>query len=96
MRQLFASGGQSIQASASSSVLPINVQGQFLLEFTGLISLYSKEFQESSPAPHFESISSSVLSLLYGPTLTSDMTAGKTIALTLQTFVSEVMALFLI
>ena len=30
-----------------------------------------RDFQESSPAPQFESIHSSVLSLLYGPTLTS-------------------------
>ena len=31
----------------------------------------SKDSQEPSPAPHFKSINSSVLSLLYGPTLTS-------------------------
>ena len=30
-----------------------------------------RDSQESSPAPQFESINSSVLSLLYGPTLTS-------------------------
>ena len=42
----------------------------------------------------FESINSSVLSLLYGPALTSIyMTTGKTIALTIQTFVSKVMSL---
>ena len=38
--------------------------------------------QESSPAPQFKSISSSVLSLLYGPTLTSVHDYWKTIALT--------------
>ena len=37
---LFASGGQSIEASAS--VLPVNIQDWFLLGFTGLISLLSK------------------------------------------------------
>ena len=31
--------------------------------------------------------------LLYGPALTSIMTTGKTIALTIQTFVSKVMSL---
>ena len=31
--------------------------------------------------------------LLYGPSLTSIMTTGKTIALTIQTFVSKVMSL---
>ena len=42
MSQLFASGGQSIGASATASVLPMNIQGLFLLGLTGLISLLSK------------------------------------------------------
>ena len=41
MRQLFTSGGQSIGASASVSVLPMN-KGWFPLWLTGLISLMSK------------------------------------------------------
>ena len=41
------------------------------LWLTGLISLQSKDSQESSPTEQFKSISPSVLSLLYGPTLTS-------------------------
>ena len=40
--QLFTSGGQSIGMSASASVLPMNIQGWFLLGLTGLISLLSK------------------------------------------------------
>ena len=36
-----------------------------------MISLLSKDSQESSPAPEFKSINSSVLNLLDGPTLTS-------------------------
>ena len=40
--QLSESGGQSIGASGSTSVLPMNIQGWFLLVFTGLISLQSK------------------------------------------------------
>ena len=40
--RLFASGGQSIGASASASVLPKNIQGWFPLGFSGLISLLSK------------------------------------------------------
>ena len=40
MSQFFASGGQSIRASAS--VLPMNIQGWFPLGFIGLISLLSK------------------------------------------------------
>ena len=42
MNQLFASGGQSIGTSASTSVLPMNIQGWFLLGLAGLISLLSK------------------------------------------------------
>ena len=41
MSQFFASGGQSIGASASASVLPLNIQGLFLLGLTGFISLLS-------------------------------------------------------
>ena len=40
--QLFASGGQSIGASASASVPPMNVQDWFPLGLTGWISLQSK------------------------------------------------------
>ena len=40
--QIFASGGQSIGASASASVFPMNIQGWFPLGLTGLISLQSK------------------------------------------------------
>ena len=39
---LFASGGYSIGASASASVLPVSIQGWFPLGLTGLISLQSK------------------------------------------------------
>ena len=58
------------QLFISASVLPVNIQGWFPLRLTGLISLLSKDSQESSPAPQFESIISLILSLLYGPTLT--------------------------
>ena len=42
MSQLFPSGGQSIGASASASVLPMNIQAWFPLGLTGLIALQSK------------------------------------------------------
>ena len=42
MSQLFALGGQRIGASATASVLPMNIQDWFLLGLTGLISLLSK------------------------------------------------------
>ena len=38
MSRFFASGDQSIGASASASVLPMNIQGWFLLGLTSLIS----------------------------------------------------------
>ena len=49
---------------------------------------------KSSPTPQFKSISSSALSFLHSPTLTS-MTTGKTIAWTRQTFVGKGMSLLL-
>ena len=42
MSQFFASGDQSIGASASVSVLPMNIWDWFILGLTGLISLQSK------------------------------------------------------
>ena len=42
MSQLFPSGRRSIGASASASVLPMNIQDWFPLELTGLISFLSK------------------------------------------------------
>ena len=42
MSQCFALGGQSIGVSASTSVLPMNIKDQFLLGWTGWISLQSR------------------------------------------------------
>ena len=42
MSQFFASGGQSIGVSASTSVFQMNIQDWFPLALTGLISLQSK------------------------------------------------------
>ena len=42
MSQFFASGGQSIGASVSASILPMNTQDWFPLWLTGWISLQSK------------------------------------------------------
>ena len=65
MSQLFTWSSQSIGVSASASVLPMNIQDWFPLEWTGWIS------RESSPSPQFKSINSSALSCLHSPTLTS-------------------------
>ena len=42
MIQLFITGGQSTGASVSASVLPMNIQDWFPLEWTGWISLQSE------------------------------------------------------
>ena len=44
MSWLFPSGGESIGASVSASVLPVSIQDWFPLGLTGLISLQSKGF----------------------------------------------------
>ena len=69
----FSSGGQIIEVSASASVLSMNIQGWFPLGLTDWIYLLSKGLvvQGTSSASQFESTSSFLLSLLYGPTLTS-------------------------
>ena len=71
MNQLFSSGGQSIGASASAAVLPMKIQGWFLLGLTGWISLLSQGLSGDFSSTTVEKHRSSVLSLLYGPTLTS-------------------------
>ena len=81
MSQLFPLGGQSIGASASASVLLMNIQGWFPLGVTVLISWCPGNPQESSPAPQLECISSLALSLLYG--LTSVHDYWKTVAWTM-------------
>ena len=63
MSQLFAWGGQSTGVSALASFLPKKSQGWSPCS--------PRNSQESSPTSQFKSISSSVLSLLHSPTLTS-------------------------
>ena len=88
-----APGGQSTGASASASVLPINIQGWFSLGLSGLISLPSKGFsrifsnatiekhQFFGAQPYLLSSSHSYTWLL------------EKLALTIRTFVGKVMSL---
>ena len=62
------------------------------LKIDGFAPCCPRDSQESSPAPQFEGISSSMLCLLHGPALKTNVTTGKTIAL-IQTFVGRVMSL---
>ena len=71
MSQFFTSGGQSIGVSTSASVLPVNIQDWFPLRWIGLISLQSKGLSRVFSNTTVQSISCSVLSFVYGPTLTS-------------------------
>ena len=50
MSQFFASGGQSIGASASASVLPMNIQGGFPLELTAyMTAIVAAKSHQSCP-----------------------------------------------
>ena len=93
MSQFFASGGQSIGASASASVLPINIQDWSLLGLTGLISLLfkglSRVFSNTTVQKHQLFSTQPFIC----PILTYVHNYWKTIALNIQTFVSKVMSL---
>ena len=89
--QFFASGGQRIGVSASASVLPMNIQDWFPLEWSGWISLQSKgvsRLGEVSSLLQHHSSKASILrrSAFFKVQLSHPyMTTGKTIALTRQT-----------
>ena len=89
--QFFASGGQSIGASVS--VLPMNIQDWFPLGLPGLISLQSKGLPRVFSKTTVQNINSSVLSFLYGTTITFTCDYWKTIALTTWILVGKVMSL---
>ena len=84
--QLFASGGQGIGVSASTSVLPVSTQDWSPLEWTGWISLQSKGL--SSLMQHHCSKASIFQRLAFFTVQLSHpyVTTGKTITLTRRTF----------
>ena len=88
--QPFASGGQSIGASASPSVSPMNVQDWLPSGWTGWISLQSKGLSRIFSKLQLRSIDSSALSLPYGATLTSVHNCWENYSFG---FVSKVMSL---
>ena len=93
MNRLFTSGGQSIGASASASVLPMNIQDWFSFRFPGLNSLQTKELKSLL---HYHNSKASVLwhsAFLMFQLLHSYITIGKTIALIIGTFVDKVISL---
>ena len=78
MSQFFASGGQSIGVSASTSVLPMNTQDWSPLGWTGWISLQSKGLSRVFSKASILRCSAFFMVQLSHPY----MTTGKTIALT--------------
>ena len=85
LRQLFASRGQSIGVSASTSVLPINTQDWSPCS--------PRDSQESSPTPQFKGKILRRSAFFIVQLSHPYMTIGKTTALTRWTFVSKVMSL---
>ena len=86
--QFFASGGQSIGVSASTSVLPMNTQDWPPLGWTGWISLQSmglsRVFSNTTVQKHLQCWAFFIVQLSH-----PYITTGKTIALTRQTFVGK-------
>ena len=87
MSRLFTSGVQSIRASTSASVLPVNIQNWFLLGLTDLISLHSKGLSRAKGLSfeHHNSKASILQRSAFFLVQVSHpyMTTGKTIGLTI-------------
>ena len=93
MSQFFTSDGQNIWAPASAPVLPRNIQGWFPSGLTGVISMLSKGLSRV-----FSNTTVRKCQFLgTQPYLWANshiyMITGKTMALTISTFVSKVMSL---
>ena len=94
MSQLFASGGQSIGASASTLVLPMNISGliSFKIDRLDLLAvqgtLKSLLQHHNLKAPILECSTFLMVQLSH-----PYMTSGKTVAWTLWTFVGRVVSL---
>ena len=92
MSPFLASGGQRIGASASASILPMNIQDWFPLGWTGLISLQSKGLSRV-----FSNTSSKASILQHSAFLVVQFShphmIGKNHSFDSMTFVSKVMSL---
>ena len=98
--QFFTTGGQSIVASASVSIFPMNIWGWFPLALTDLISVLSEELSRvsrnsaklfSNNTVQKHQFFSAQTSLCYNSH--PYMTTGKTISFTRRNFVGKVMSL---
>ena len=93
MSQFFTMGGQSTGASASASVLPMNIQDWFPLGLTGWISLQSKRLSRVFSSTTVQIHQFFGAQFFLWSNSQPYMTTGKTIALTRQIFVGKVMSL---
>ena len=92
MSQLFTSGGQSIGVSASASVLPMNTQDSFRMDWLDLLAVQGT--LKSLLQHHSSKASVLRRSAFFTVQLSHPyMTTGKTIALTTGIFVGKVMSL---
>ena len=91
MSQFFASSGQSIGASASASVLPMNIQGWLPLGLFDLLAVQGtlRSLLQHNSKPSVLGCSAFFMVQLLHP----NVTTGKTIDLTRWTFVHKVMSL---
>ena len=87
MSHLLASGGQSIGVSASTSVLPMKSISFRMTEIQGTLKSLLQHHSSKASILWCSAFFIVQLSLLY-------VTTGKTIALTIQTFVGRIMSLF--
>ena len=92
MTWLFTSSGQSIGDSALVSALPMNIQGWFPLRLTALISLLFKGLARVFSSTIWKHQFLGAQSTLWSNSHIR-LTTGKTIALTIQTFVNKLMCL---
>ena len=95
MSQFFASGSQSIGASASASVLPMNIQEWFPLGLTDLISFQSRGLSRIFFSTTIQNHQLFGVSLLYGSTLTSVHNYWKNPSFDYMFFVGKMMSLHL-
>ena len=91
MSQFFTSGGSNIGVSASTSVLPVNTQHSFRMDW---LDLHAVQGTLKSLLQHHNSKASTLLCSAFFTVqlLHPYMTTGKTIALTRQILVGKVMS----
>jgi len=94
MSWLITSGSQSIRASTSASVLPVNIQGWFPLELSSWISLQSKGLSRAFSSTRIQKhqFFSTQPSLWFISHIHTCL-LKKPLALTIQPFVRKVMSL---